>query len=123
MVATRERERSDGTGSEAMESVIINVTVLRHDADDQGEPRPHTYEVPLVAGMSALDVLNYIYERVDGSLAFYQHAACRQAVCGKCTLLVNDKPVLACQVVASGDMTVASLPGTRVIRDLVYART
>jgi succinate dehydrogenase/fumarate reductase-like Fe-S protein len=67
--------------------------------------------------MSVLGVLSYIYENLDPSLAFY--FSCRGRKCGGCTMLVNSKAVLACDVLASENMTIEPLPKRKIIRDLV----
>lgn len=104
-----------------MAEQIIKVKVFRHDSQDDTR-QPCTYEVPLTDGMSVMDVLNHIYEQLDGSLAYYDHAACHEAVCGNCTLLVNGRPKLICQTLATGDLRIEPLRGSTVIRDLVYEK-
>lgn len=101
-----------------MSDQIINVRVSRYDPTTDAAPRYQTYRVPSNAGMSILDVLSYIYEHVDHTLAFYDHASCHQNVCGRCWVVANGKPVLACQVAATEDLTLAPQKGV-VVRDLV----
>ncbi len=100
----------------------IKVKVFRFDPTTDKEPRYQTYEVPLTEGMSVLDVLDYIYENLDSSLAYYDHAACRHGLCGGCTLLVNGKASLVCQTPVSGDITIEPPSKFEVVRDLVYKR-
>jgi len=75
----------------------IKVKVFRFDPTVEKEPHYETYEVPLTEGMSVLDILDYIYENIDSSLAYYDHAACRHGICGGCAVVVNGKTCLACQ--------------------------
>jgi succinate dehydrogenase/fumarate reductase-like Fe-S protein len=98
------------------------LTVYRFDPSTDKEPRFQTYSVPAIDGLTVMDALDYVYEHLDGSLAYYDHAACKQSICARCTLLVNGKPILACNAVVSGDTKVEPLPRTRVVRDLVYER-
>lgn len=100
----------------------VRVTISRFDPGVDGEPHYQTYEVPLVEGMSVLEALDYIYENLDGSLAYYTHAACRQGICRRCTLRINGKPSLMCQTPVEGDVLVEPPPKFEVVRDLVYRR-
>jgi len=52
------------------------------------------YKVEVSEGMTVLDALFQIQDRMDPSLAF--RYGCRGAVCGSCGMLVNKMPVLAC---------------------------
>ncbi|MBU1050169.1 hypothetical protein KKG90_09130 [Candidatus Bipolaricaulota bacterium] len=78
-----------------------------------------TYEVPWVQGMSVMDGLDYIYENLDGSIAYYDHAACNQGICKRCLVQINGKTSLMCQTLVIGDMTLEPLPSQEVARDLV----
>lgn len=93
------------------------VKIFRFDPSKDEGPRHGTYSVPLVENMSVLGVLSYIYEKIDSSLAFY--FSCRDGKCGGCTVLINGKPVLACNTLASENMTIEPLPKRKIIRDLV----
>lgn len=53
------------------------------------------YTVPIYKGMTVLDALLYIKENLDKTLAF--RGSCRMGICGTCGLVVNGKPMLACQ--------------------------
>ncbi len=52
------------------------------------------YKIQVFKGMTILDALFQIQDRMDSSLAF--RYGCRGAVCGSCAMLVNKIPVLAC---------------------------
>jgi len=94
----------------------------RYDPQIGERPYDSVYDVPCFQGMSLLNALDFIYEHIDGSLAYCDHAACQHGICGQCTLLVNGKPSLMCQTLVAGDMVVAPLPNRIVVRDLVYVR-
>jgi len=98
----------------------IKVKLFRFDPTVERKPHYQTYEVPLTEGMNVLDVLDYIYENIDSSLAYYDHAACRHGICSGCTLVVNDKTCLACQRPVSEDIVVKPPSKFKTIRDLVY---
>jgi succinate dehydrogenase/fumarate reductase-like Fe-S protein len=100
----------------------VKVTLRRYDPQISERPYDTEYDVPCFQGMSLLNALDFIYEQIDGSLAYCDHAACQHGICGQCTLLVNGKPSLMCQTLVEGDMVVAPLPNRRVVRDLVCAR-
>ncbi len=52
-----------------------------------------------------MDVLDYIYQNLDSTLAYYDHAGCALGICARCTGRVNGKAGLFCQVPVSGDVT------------------
>ncbi|MBI5614499.1 succinate dehydrogenase/fumarate reductase iron-sulfur subunit [Candidatus Gottesmanbacteria bacterium] len=52
------------------------------------------YEMEYQKGMTVLDVILYVQQHVDSSLAFRYE--CRQGVCGTCGVTYNGKPVLSC---------------------------
>lgn len=97
----------------------VQVKVLRFDPSVGAEPRYQTYTVPIVEGMSVMDVLDYIYEHLDSTLAYYDHAACRQAICAKCSVVINGRRQLACQTPVDGDLVLEPARKGKVIRDLV----
>jgi len=99
----------------------ISVSVFRYDPDKDPSPKYVRYEVQYRQGMTVLGVLRYIYERLDGSLAFDHE--CRNGYCGVCAVMVNKEPVLACKTLASEEMTLEPLPNFPIIRDLVVDRS
>jgi succinate dehydrogenase/fumarate reductase-like Fe-S protein len=82
------------------------------------------FDVPFHEGMSVMDGLDFVYEHLDGSLAYYDHAACNQGICRRCLASINGEVGLLCQtLVARGsEIEVAPLPSQRVERDLVTGR-
>lgn len=101
---------------------MVTVKVRRSSSVSEEPSYYQNYRVPMSTGMSVMDVLDYIYENLDGSVAYYDHAACNQGVCGRCAVLVNQKPSLMCQTMVHGDVTLEPLAGPEVIRDLVTHR-
>ena len=100
----------------------VRVTVSRFDPSVDEGPYLQTFEVPVIRGMSVLEVLDYIYENLDGSLAYYDHAACQQGICRRCTLSINGKVELMCQTLVEDDLTLEPPGKFTVVRDLVYKR-
>lgn len=96
---------------------VIKVVCQRFDPMTDETPYSQTYEVPLVDGMSVLNVLTSIYEEMDPGLAFY--SCCDRGVCGRCTLMVNSRPALSCTTLVDGDLDLGPLKGKRIIRDLL----
>jgi succinate dehydrogenase/fumarate reductase-like Fe-S protein len=77
------------------------------------------FEVPVTEGMSVLGALDYIYENLDPTLAYYDHAACAQGICKTCLAKIDGKPGLMCQTLVKGDVRVEPAGKFKVIRDLV----
>ncbi|NOZ88633.1 MAG: 2Fe-2S iron-sulfur cluster binding domain-containing protein [Crenarchaeota archaeon] len=80
------------------------------------------YRVPRRRGMTVLDALLYVKERLDPTLSF--RYSCRMGACGSCGVEVNGVPRLACQtqvsrVLRGGVVEVGPLSGYPVVRDLV----
>ncbi len=100
----------------------IRVKVFRFEPSVDKEPYYRTYEVPFEKGMSAMTALDYIYQNLDGTIAYYDHAGCDLGICARCTGLINGKPGLFCQTVILGDVTLEPASKARVIRDLVVRR-
>jgi succinate dehydrogenase/fumarate reductase-like Fe-S protein len=100
----------------------IQVTVARYDPEHDEAPYDQTYQVPVGEFTCVLDVLDYIYENLDQTLAYYDHAACQHAICRRCVLQINGVSSLMCQTLVTGDIRLAPPPKFNVLRDLVYAR-
>lgn len=84
-----------------------------------------TYEVPyLYETMTVMDVLDYIYTNLDHTLAYFKHSSCNHAICGRCLVKMNGKPVLACakQIDPEADSIKLSPAQGTVIRDLVVSK-
>ena len=102
-----------------MPEARITARVFRWDPSVDREPHYQVYEVPFEEGMSAMDVLDYIYQNLDSTLAYYDHAGCALGICARCTCRVNGKAGLYCQVPVSGDIVLDPISPSRVLKDLV----
>ena len=60
----------------------IHVAVTRYSPERDAEPTFQTFEVPLRNDWVVLDALNYIKDKLDGSLSY--RWSCRMGVCGSC---------------------------------------
>ncbi len=103
----------------------IALEVARYTPDVDKQPRFETFEVPLRKEWVVLDALNYVKDRVDGSLSF--RWSCRMGVCGSCGMMVNDEPKLTCATFLSdyapGPVRVEPLKNFPVMRDLIVEIT
>jgi succinate dehydrogenase / fumarate reductase iron-sulfur subunit len=97
----------------------VELKVYRYDSCKNEDPYYIIYDVPFRNGMTVLDGLIYIIEKLDPSLGLRYN--CRFKICGSCAVLVNGRQMLACetQVQAVKQVTVEPLPHFKVIKDLV----
>ena len=100
-------------------TVMLEVSRYRPEQDDK--PAFQTYEVPFRDDWVVLDALNYIKDRLDGSLSF--RWSCRMGVCGSCGMMVNGRPKLTCAAFLSeyqpGPIRVEPLNYFPIMRDLI----
>lgn len=96
-----------------------HVTVRRFCPAD-GRKWTQEYDVPFPEGeeVSVMNVLDYIYRRLDPTLAYFDHAACRQAACGKCVMKINGEVRLACKERAQENMLLEPV-NANVVKDLL----
>src|SRR5881296_4645037 len=99
----------------------VSLEVLRYSPERDAEPSFQTYDVPLRKDWVVLDALNYIKDRLDGSLTF--RWSCRMGICGSCGMMVNGEPKLTCATFladyAPAPVRVEPLTNFPVIRDLI----
>ena len=99
----------------------ITMQVMRYRPEEDDGASVQEYEVPCPKDWVVLDGLNYIKDRLDGSLSY--RWSCRMGVCGSCGMTVNGEPKLTCETFlseyGSGPVRVEPLRNFPVIRDLV----
>ena len=100
----------------------IKVKCFRFDPPHEKQGTYKVYEVPVEPQMSALDVLDYIYENIDPSLAYPRCNACNRGLCGDCNLKIDGKAQLACQCSIEGDVEIGPVSMRNHVRDLVVRR-
>jgi fumarate reductase iron-sulfur subunit len=92
------------------------VKVFRFNPEMDKKPRYESYEVPLEEGMSVLRGLRYIYENLDGTLA-YKDYFCKTNQCGMCAMKVNGRPVFACNAKLEKETVIEPLDTGRESQD------
>ncbi len=72
----------------------INFHITRYNPESDRGPYVKTYTIPVREGMTVLDGLHYVKDDLDSSVAW--RYSCRMGVCGSCGMLLNERPMLAC---------------------------
>ncbi len=103
----------------------ITAKIFRYDPSVDEEPHYSTHEVEWIDDgtgiMTALQVLHAI--NYDEEAFGYDHN-CSSGLCGRCSMLIDGKPGLACWTpLEPGEHTFEPLPGFPVIKDLVVDRS
>jgi succinate dehydrogenase / fumarate reductase, iron-sulfur subunit len=102
-------------------STEVVFRIRRFDPTTDAEPHWEDYRFACPSGMTVLEGLKYIKEKLSPTLAW--RSSCRMGVCGSCGMLINGRPRLACNTqvseLESSLVTVAPLPNFNIIRDLV----
>ena len=100
---------------------LITLQVARYRPEEEAAPTFDEYEVPCPRDWVVLDALNYVKDRIDGTLSY--RWSCRMGVCGSCGMSVNGEPKLTCATFladyAPGPIRVEPLTNFPVIRDLI----
>ncbi|MGH9531971.1 MAG: succinate dehydrogenase/fumarate reductase iron-sulfur subunit [Terriglobales bacterium] len=101
-------------------TILLEIT--RYSPEHDAAPRLERYEVPYRKEWVILDALNYIKDRLDGSLSY--RWSCRMGICGSCGMMVDGEPKLTCATFLSHYqknkvVRVEPLRFFPVIRDLV----
>src|SRR5690349_24464429 len=99
----------------------ITLQVARYRPEVETEPTFQEYQAPCRKDWVVLDALNYIKDKVDGTLSF--RWSCRMGVCGSCGMNVNGTPKLTSAPsltdYAPGPIRVEPMSNFPVVRDLV----
>lgn len=98
-----------------MDNETINVKLFRYDRSKNKRPYYQTFEVPFEPGMSATNALAYMYQSLDGSFAYYDHAGYTLGICDRCTGKVKAKLGLWCQTAVEGNIVIEPLSESKVI--------
>lgn len=101
----------------AEEQIIARV--FRWNPATDPKPRFDEFILPYGKGVTVLGILRYIYENLDGTLAFRNYH-CGAMVCGCCRVTVNGKRTKSCSATIQSGETATIEPYDRknVIRDL-----
>ena len=101
----------------------IVLEIARYSPERDLKPQFECYQVPVHKEWVVLDALNYIKDKLDGSLTY--RWSCRMGICGSCGMMVNGEPKLTCATFLStnahngGRVRVQPLRYFPVVRDLV----
>jgi fumarate reductase iron-sulfur subunit len=99
----------------------ITLQVARYRPESDTESTFQEYEVPCPREWVVLDALNYVKDRLDGTLSY--RWSCRMGICGSCGMMVNGVPKLTCATFladyADGRVRVEPLQNFPIVRDLV----
>ena len=101
---------------------VINVRIRRGGRDIPSYFQD--YQVCFEDGkdFSVMNILEEIYAKQDETLAFFTHAACRQAACGKCMVKVNGVVRLACREKVTENTLLLEPYSDHIVKDLVCGR-
>jgi succinate dehydrogenase/fumarate reductase iron-sulfur protein len=95
------------------------ITIQHFDSSTNSKAYNKTYEVPAdpqFEPMTALKALHYINRYLQPVAYDYN---CRRGTCGRCAMMIDGLPRLACATRLTGKHKLAPLAGFPVIRDLV----
>jgi succinate dehydrogenase / fumarate reductase iron-sulfur subunit len=98
----------------------VRLRILRYDPERDAKPHWEEYTVESEPTAPLLDLLHTIKWHQDGSLTFRR--SCAHGVCGSDAMLINGRNRLACKIRVDQlgrKISVAPLPGLKVIKDLV----
>jgi len=100
--------------------VKARLRVFRFDPDRDSAPGYQLYELPWSEGLSMLEAIRYVYEHLDGSLAFRNYH-CGRGRCSSCLMFINGRNRRGCHflVPADSEVTVEPAAGFPLVRDLV----
>jgi len=100
-----------------MNEMIAKVTIPRINPEKDAGSQIITYEVPYTKGMRLAEALRYIFEKLDGTIAF-RNNFCKRGSCSLCLVLMNKKPVKACKQEIKPEMLIEPVPQLPLIKDL-----
>jgi succinate dehydrogenase / fumarate reductase iron-sulfur subunit len=98
----------------------VHLKIQRFDPEKGKEPYWGEYEVEAEPTDRVLDVLHYVKDFIDGSLAFRR--SCGHGVCGSDAMRINGRNLLACKVLIQDvgtNVTIQPLLTLPVIKDLI----
>jgi succinate dehydrogenase / fumarate reductase iron-sulfur subunit len=98
----------------------VELKVLRYDPERDEKPHWEKYVVESEPMDRVLDLLHRVKWEDDGALTFRR--SCAHGVCGSDAMMINGRNRLACKIRVDqlgSRISVAPLPGMKVIKDLV----
>jgi succinate dehydrogenase / fumarate reductase, iron-sulfur subunit len=98
----------------------VDLRILRFDPERDKKPHWERYQVESGPMDRVLDLLHTVKYEHDGTLTFRR--SCAHGICGSDAVLINGRNRLACKIRVDQlgrKVSVAPLPGMKVIKDLV----
>ncbi len=97
----------------------ILVKIHRYNQEQGSYIQAYHLELDDYEICSVMNLLELIYKEQDATLAFFSHAACKQAACGKCLVKVNGKVKLACKEMVEGTEIEIEPHSQEIVKDLI----
>jgi succinate dehydrogenase / fumarate reductase, iron-sulfur subunit len=100
--------------------MLVDLRILRFDPERDANPHWVAYKVESGPMDRVLDLLNTVKYENDGTLTYRR--SCAHGICGSDAMLINGRNRLACKIRVDQlgrKVSVAPLPGLKVIKDLV----
>jgi succinate dehydrogenase / fumarate reductase iron-sulfur subunit len=98
----------------------VDLSILRYDPERDRRPHWVRYRVEAGPMDRVLDLLHKVKYENDGTLTFRR--SCAHGICGSDAMMINGRNRLACKIRVDQlgkRVSVAPLPGLKVIKDLV----
>ena len=96
---------------------MSKVSIYRFDPTKEDKPRYDVFENVPYKAMRVTDVLNYIFQNIDSTLAY--RYSCRTGLCDACLMKVNGKVEVACKKLAEKEMILEPVDKFIILKDLV----
>lgn len=100
---------------------MTTFTIKRYHPESDTAPRWERFEIETESSMTILQALIEIRETLDATLTW--RSSCRMGVCGSCAMVINGKPMLACNTrvydVSEDSVKLEPLWNFEVQKDLV----
>lgn len=96
---------------------LAKVTIYRFDPTKDDKPRYEVFENLPYEAMRVTDILNYIFQNIDSTLAY--RYSCRTGLCDACLMKVNGKVEVACKKLAEKEMLLEPVDKFVILKDLV----
>jgi succinate dehydrogenase/fumarate reductase-like Fe-S protein len=94
----------------------MRITVARGPRDD-GSIWEQSFELPVFAGTSVSNVLQYINRNIDGTLGYY--LSCRRGMCAACVVRINGRNEMACVTPIAEGMVIEPTKLQLLVKDTV----
>jgi fumarate reductase iron-sulfur subunit len=97
----------------------MNLKISKYDPSVDAAPKLISVSVAYRENMTVLEAIQFAHETTPINFDY----SCRGRACGRCAVMLDGKPVLACVTpISNATHTIEPLSGQPVIRDLVVDR-